>query len=272
MKFLLIILVVVSYTFNTVTHVVKINHVYADTTHIVDGNIGEWRDTAFSKDATTNISYAVDNTKEFFFVALKITDQRMQLKLMRLGMDMYIDTKGKHKEGMGIGFPVKNENTPTPQFNRNADGSSGGRPDFKAIRQQFAMNLFSVKLFGFDGVEDKTQGLAVEGSANVAFNWDDKDVMYVEYSIPLKFIGSEALLKGKKISVGWKINGVETSSTNNNEAVTSGSRLVAVPAGSSPSGGRSGSGRGFSPSSSSSGSFDNAMKEQSIWGKYDIKL
>lgn len=251
----------------------------ADTTHEVDGNLKEWSDSSFKKDAATNISYAIANTDTHLFVALKCTDQRIQLKLMRLGMQMYIDVKGKHREGMGVGFPVKNENIPVaPQQvgqgfggrNQDAqqDGQSRTKPDFKAMKQMFAMNLFTLNLFGFDGVEDKKQGLSQQGSINIAFSWDDNEVMYIEYSVPLSYINNNvAALKGKSLAIGWKINGMEMpSSFSSNTPSFSGAT------------GRAGGGRGGNSftqpggSNNNGNSYEAAIKEQSFWGKYDIKL
>jgi len=155
-------------SFSLISKAAVVNGIcHSDTTHEVDGDIKEWSDSSFIKDAVTNISYAFANNNTHLFVALKCTDPRMQLKLMRLGMQLYIDVKGKHKEGMGVGFPVKNENAPqgggfgggggSRNQGEQQEGQGRGKPDFKAMRQMFGMNMFSLSLFGFDGIEDKNK-------------------------------------------------------------------------------------------------------------------
>ncbi len=84
--------------------------------HVLDGSTTEWPDDRFEMDKGTNIKYAVDNNAENLFLALIIPDFRTQMKMMRLGMNLYIDMKGKKKENRGIEFPVK----------RDDGGYSGG--------------------------------------------------------------------------------------------------------------------------------------------------
>jgi hypothetical protein len=97
--------------------------------------------------------------------------------------------------------------------------------------------------------------------------------MYVEYAIPVKLVSSSSI-NGKKISIGWKINGFDPSASAPTATSTS---LVGVPAGSGPpsGGGRGGGmrGGGVSPTGAGQGKFapGGALPEQSIWAKYDIK-
>jgi hypothetical protein len=75
--------------------------------HILDGTTTEWPDSLFENDKETNISYAVDNDAASLYIAMEIPDFPEQMKLMRMGMKLFIDLKGKKKENMGIEFPVK---------------------------------------------------------------------------------------------------------------------------------------------------------------------
>ncbi|MBS1626248.1 MAG: hypothetical protein JSR09_11405 [Bacteroidetes bacterium] len=260
-KLVLVLMAVFSFA---IINSVKANNkfFYIDTTHEVDGNIKEWKDSSFIKDAATNISYAIANTGSQLYVALKCTDQRIQVKIMQLGMQMYINEKGKHRESMGIGFPIKNSNEgASQQSGRNLDNV---KHNPQSIRQMFAMNLFSMNLFGFDGIDDKKQGLSIEGSVNIAFSWDDNNVMYIEYGIPLSYINSNVTgLNGKSIAIGWKLNGIESQSYTVMPSIGGGGRA-----------GRGGGGsRGdFNTSSGNRNNLENMMKEQIFWDKYDIKF
>ena len=132
---------------------------------------------------------------------------------------------------------------------------------------RYALNLFALKLFGFnDEAEPAKQGLTLEGSANIAFNWDSSDVMYVEYKIPLSILDNGSLNQ-KIISIGWKLNGMDAP-----QLTSTISGLVAVPS----SGSRPINNRAPTTNSTtnrpSQQDMENFMKEQNFWIKYTINL
>lgn len=241
--------------------------------HQLDGSMNEWPNEKFETNKETNISYAIDNDAENLFVAMRVPDFGAQMKMMRQGMNLYIDLKGKKKEGRGIEFPVKRENGFSGGgFGNRQDNDRESSPEkraeqMKAVRSAMALNLLSMKVFGFDNNEPKEQGLKMDNTANIAFNWDSSNVMFVEYAIPLKMLDEKiSSLNQKNISLGWKINGVDnpTSSDNNfgNNPTSSGGGR----------GGSRGGGLNHSPGSETNklkqDNFDSRMKEQSFWAKY----
>ncbi len=253
---------------------------YADTSHIIhilDGSTVEWPDTIFQTDKETLIHYAVDNDAQHLFLALRIADFRTQMKLMRQGMNLYIDLKGKKKEGRGIEFPVKREGEEgfsgggfnSQQRNQQDQGGNGQRGSFdkKAIRGSMALHMFAMKLFGFKDGEPTSQGLQIEGTANIAFSWDSSDVMHIEYFIPINLLGDASSLKEKMISIGWKINGVDLPSGNSAGFSNSGGGGRQSRGGGGGFSGRSGGG-----SAPSREDMEKMAREQSFWTKYIFKM
>lgn len=243
--------------------------------HRHDGITNEWPVDKFSSDKEAGIQYALDNDAENLYMALIITSQPEQMKLMSMGMSMFIDMKAKHKTNRGVEFPVKKEtgSMPMPQ-------PGGQEPDPKRIRMFLGRNLIALKLFGFTDGEPTEQNLETDGSVRIAFYWDSLDVMQIEYLIPLNMLETDiALLNQKLISIGWKINGVETtgstSSSNSSGSVRTG--IVGVPVG--PGGISRGSIPTTGPGNNRPGSskftqsdMDKMMKEQEIWTKYTFTI
>ena len=269
---------------NTIT---KTKKAIADTgiiNHVLDGTVSEWPDDKFETDKGTNIKYAVDNNSENLFLALTIPDFRTQMKMMRLGMNLFIDMKGKKKENRGIEFPVKRddggfsgERSDDQRNNRDENDQNNGqprKPDMKAIRSAMALNLLYMKLFGFTYGDLVQQGIQTDGSAQISFTWDSSNVMYIEYEIPLKMLNENvASLNQKNISIGWKINGVEIPSSTSSSFGTS--SFGNNSSGGSGRGGRSGGGftRGGGGSGGNSSNFSQSDREkmtepQSFWTKY----
>ena len=137
--------------------------------------------------------------------------------------------------------------------------------------------MIFLKTFGFDDLEDKSQLITVQDGINIAFDWDEANTLFIEYKVPLSYLGGKAALAGKTVSIGWKILGDEDRLVSS----AAGANIVSIPgSGSSAVGGRSaggGSGRrgGSSPAdavssdlSTGSGPAGIRSKEQSFWTKY----
>lgn len=251
--------------------------------HVLDGSTDEWSPEKFETDKETNIKYAVDNDADNLYIAMYVPDFRMQMKMMRQGMNLYIDLKGKKKENRGIEFPVKRDFTDYSGGFSNQQGNQSGQTDNdrqegfdkKAMRSSMALSLIFMKMFGFGEDEPKNQGLLTDGSANISFQWDSSDVMHIEYQVPLKLLDeSVASLNQKNISIGWKVNGIEAPSSSSSTSSSFG--------GASGGGGRSGGGRSSGStfgggSTTSSQNFSQSgrekmMEAEDFWTKYTIAI
>src|SRR5258706_10458035 len=103
------VIALISFPFNPSPHFYT-NQTICDTAiinHVLDASIDEWPAEKFEQDKETNIKYAIDNDAQHLYIAMVIPAFSTQLKMMRQGMDLYIDLKGKKKQGRGIEFPVK---------------------------------------------------------------------------------------------------------------------------------------------------------------------
>src|SRR5689334_17186550 len=110
--------------------------------HVLDGQVSEWPVDRFHLSDDSTIEYAVDNDDKNFYIAMSIPDYAMQNKIMRNGMELYIDTKGKKKESKGVEFPIKGETGNTapgvPQTNSPASPDNQPKLDRKTARNVMA--------------------------------------------------------------------------------------------------------------------------------------
>jgi hypothetical protein len=275
-------LILIILSFKIPGHSKKISAPDADTAiiHLLDGLVNEWPIEKFEEDKSTSIKYSVDNDAQNLYVAMIIPQFPTQMKMMRQGMELFIDLKGKKKEARGIEFPVRSETTGFsggPGFtNTNQSTSQQTKEnserviDKAAIRSRYALNLFALKLFGFnDDAEPAKQGLTMEGSANIGFSWDSSDVMYVEYTIPFAIL-DKGSLNQKIISIGWKLNGMDASGSG--VPVASTSRVVSSSAGSRNIGRSGPTTTNSMVNGPSQQDREAIMKEQYIWTKYTINF
>lgn len=168
-------------------------------THVADGDISEWAPGKFETDPETKVQYAVDHDANNVFVVMKITEKPMQVRATMGGMKMFLDTRGKKKEGTGIEFPVRR---------RTATALSENEAEARATMEG---SMLVLKLFGFDDVPDRTQFIGEEGSdVKAAYKWDAQNNLCIEYMFPTSFLGKQSSIKDKPLSVGWKINEMKT--------------------------------------------------------------
>ena len=249
-----------------------------DTTinHVLDGKLNEWPAQKFESDPASEFKYAIDNDKQNLYLVLTIPTLREQMKIMQQGMHLYLDPKGKKKEGKGIEFPVKRDQSAadmlTSYRNQENENTAQETPEqrktaMRAMRAEMALTLSSMKVFGFSEDKSEEQGLVMPGSANIAFAWDSTDAMNIEYRIPLSFFAG-ASPDEKDISVGWKVNGFQFSSGHSGESSGGGGRH----GGGGYGGGRHGGGDygGHGDATSQQGA-ENMMKDQNVWTKYTFK-
>lgn len=237
----------------------------AQTKHAIDGNLDEWKNVAFTTDDDTQLSYAVDNDQQSLYVAIKVRPMPMQMKMSRNGMSMFIDVKGKKREGLAINYPATFINA---SGGERPPMGEDGKPDMKAMQERMAALMGFYKTVGFeDSKEDQLLQIAQEGQGIlIGGGWDDSSALIIEYAIPFSTLGGDKLA-GKQIALGWKINAPQMQSGG---SFTPSSTSVRKP-GASTKGGNVSAGIPNVGGPSGGGRGGDFMKEQLVWTKYDVK-
>ncbi len=218
--------------------------------HRIDGLVNEWPASGFSMEDDTKIRFMADHDSLNLYIVVSVPDRALQMKMSRMGMKLFIDLKGKKKEGMGIEFPIKKD---SPGFSMQP--GSGINPQ-EEMKRAMIMAMIQLKLFGFGEEEPFAQQLELPGSAHIATDWDTSGTLNIEYRVPLNLLGKKSSLDQKTISLGWRINSVEVSSTSTPPTIGTATTSTR--------------GRPTSPRNSkiNQAEIDRIMKEQKFWTKY----
>ncbi len=71
----------------------------------VDGKATEWTIPLQYYDNDTKLNYVISNDDSNLYYCFRITDDKEQMRVMRVGMQFWIDTTGKNQQQVGIQFP-----------------------------------------------------------------------------------------------------------------------------------------------------------------------
>jgi hypothetical protein len=237
--------------------------------HSTDAVLDDWDPSAFDIHEASGIRMAADNDTEKLYIALYITNKDVQKRVMLGGMQLFIDTKAKKKEGTFIEFPVQKTPQELAQYFsvKTAEQSSS---DVQTFREQMAGSMLFLKKTGFKGQQYDTelQPINTPNEIMVSFGWDDRSIMYIEYEIPFNKLGEKVSLVNKPLSVGIKLNAVN-SPTPSEQPMRTSTKVIAMPLSAGP------------PSSANFGTSTTGFRtnqpinkstfpEQSFWLKHQI--
>ncbi|MBC7864380.1 MAG: hypothetical protein IAF38_15495 [Bacteroidia bacterium] len=151
----------------------------------IDGKADEWKMPLRFYDPETNLNYSISNNAENLFVCVKIPDEQTQLKIMRSGMQLWIDTLGKTKKHVGLKYPLSS-------FERTGDeeAPSPFGPVAKTVMEKYRKMVkersTEMLLSGFIPPVGGMVYTKDSSGVSVCINWDATNSMIYEAVIPFK--------------------------------------------------------------------------------------
>jgi hypothetical protein len=154
-----------------------------------DGKIKEWPDPLRFYDEKSKLNYSISNDRQNLYLAMKISDEALKIKIIRGGMEFRIDTSGKKSFPIAFIFPIANEIVMEKHTRSEIppEKNHEGKPDHSSTNQKMLNHAEEVQLVGFKPPLEGTQSLlnnAVGISAAVSF--DNLGIMYYEAIIPFR--------------------------------------------------------------------------------------
>jgi hypothetical protein len=162
---------------------------------IADGNPQEWKIPLRFYDDKSKLSYAVTNDLENLYLCIRITDDASQVKVMRAGMQVWIDTSGSNKQVTGILFPQRviepPDATPQPVPAPGKRGSGRQSSGIMNLRNRFQKEYKEMLLTGFKPPIRGSVPLENDFGIRLGINWganrfDSSYIMIYEAVIPFK--------------------------------------------------------------------------------------
>jgi YD repeat-containing protein len=203
----------------------------------VDGNLKDWGDSLRYFDVETNIRYTFANDKDNLYFAVRINDRSEAIRILKAGITLSIDPKGKKKDAYSITFPINvqegNLSSPIQQNGINEVTQA----DRDELLRETITTLRGIKIEGFKDIEGDMITTSNTYGIQTAINYDTNGNLVCEEAVPLKFFHLDGRSKAEWL-FNVKINGIERPIQNKSSDSDAGGM------GSGGRGGRGGGGHG----------------------------
>ena len=219
---------------------------------VIDGDSKDWPSPYPNYDAKARVGYATSNDKHNLYVTMETGDEMTQMKILKQGMTVSIDTNGKKEGELNINYPLPNDNDPMDMSTHSGHNTSHfheeGQWGPKINKSAKEANQFTI-----DGFKECNGGYVVTQTNScgikVILRIDEYKEIVWEAVIPFKAIYDKDTITaadaGRPISVCFSVNRFkhpETKSSPDNNTGTGGMNSGMGGAGARGGGGSRGGG------------------------------
>ncbi|SFD82920.1 hypothetical protein SAMN05518672_103397 [Chitinophaga sp. CF118] len=224
-----------------------------------DGILNEWKTPLEYFDDKSHLAYEISNDSTNLYVAISTMDDATQVNIMRAGISLGVNIKGKKKINTAVTYPQIDGSVLFAQrrHNGNSAGGDNGDDNINGPSRQFRqrpgdvysrlepyMGKAGVK--GITGLPDGTVDVTQHRTGIAAALYLGKDTLNVELVIPLAKLGlTPAYAKMVAYSITVNQDNQYGGSGNNNRGGTRGGGMGGLGFGIGVGGGMGGIGTGF---------------------------
>lgn len=188
---------------------------------VIDGDCTDWPSPYPNYDAKAMVAYATSNDRENLYVTMQTGDALTQIKILKQGMTVSIDTGGRKDPGFNINFPLQNDDDLSELLMRG-DGQKGGGSTHlgRQFEQKLRKSAEGSTQFSLDGFGSCNGGFLVSQTTScgvkVKLSIDEYKQLVWEAVIPFKAIYDmdriNSSFSGKAISVCFAVKAFKSPS------------------------------------------------------------
>jgi hypothetical protein len=153
----------------------------------IDGKLSEWANPLRFYDQETGISYNITNDHNNLYFVCSISNEFLQTKILRSGLEFLIDTLGKKSFNVGIKYPIGNVSVTDikPDYQQTKE-RQGERPDRSAYKLKLLAQATEIQLTGFKQHLGKIIPLSAINNSGIfaAIDFNMNGIMNYEAVIP----------------------------------------------------------------------------------------
>ena len=208
---------------------------------VIDGDSKDWPSPYPNYDAASLVAYATSNDKYNLYITMESGDELVQMKVLKRGMVVSIDTGGKKDPQLHINYPLENDNDPLEMMKDDKSAYKSKHIDHQ-LDGKIDKNLREATQFSTEGFIECNGGYMISQPTpcgiKIRARIDEYKELVWEAVIPFKAIYGvdtiSAQYAGKPISVcfavkafknpGSKQPAENNSGMNNNMSARGGGR------------------------------------------------
>ncbi len=219
---------------------------------VIDGDNPDWPSPYPNYDAKAKIAYATSNDGRYIYLTVETGDELTQMKMLRAGMTVSIDTDGKKGDTYNINFPLESDNMPLEMPEPDGKQHAAMHTE-QQMRQQVKKGLEHTTQYSLSGFGSCDGGYSISQVApcgiKLAMKLNSYKELVWEAAIPVKAIFNRDSLNatdaGKTINMCVAVNAikppksapVENANNGMNQSMGSGGNRGGMGGGHMPTGG-----------------------------------
>ena len=173
----------------------------------IDGDIKDWGDSLHCYNAENNVRYGFAADKDNLFFAVKIEDRTEAIRILKAGLTLGFDPKGKKKGAFSITFPL-NTTSITPDLKIQPDNFAEiTQADRDELAREMITSLRGIKVEGFKDIEGDMITTSNTYGIKTVIGYDEKGNLVCEAAIALKLLHLDDRSKSDWL-YDIKVNGV----------------------------------------------------------------
>ena len=189
---------------------------------VIDGDNKDWPSPYPNYDSKAMVAYATSNDAKNLYITMETGDLLTQIKILKQGMTVSIDTGGHKEVGFKINYPMQSDN----DLLETLKDGSGLRNDShtRQLDQKLQKTAKESYQFSLDGFTDCMGGMATQKipcGVKVIVRMDEYKELVWEAVVPFKAILNKDSITtadaGKPISICFAIKGFKAPGAKNAE-------------------------------------------------------
>ena len=190
----------------------------------IDGDNKDWPSPYPNYDSKAKIAYATSNDRKYLYITMESGDELTQMKMLRAGMTVSIDTGGNKEAEFKVNYPLENDNSTL-----DIQLGDGQKESAMQAQKQIAKNIKkAIELanqFTLDGFAGSNGGYMVSQTVpcgiKLKARMDEYKEIVWEVAIPFKALYNKESLSatdaGRPISVCFAIKGLKSPKAKTSE-------------------------------------------------------
>lgn len=192
----------------------------------VDGDCTDWPSPYPNYDAKAKVAYATSNDAENLYITVQTGDPLTQIKMLKQGLSVAIDTSGHKDASFVINYPLQNADDLAELFAQTEAQNSGSPTLSRQFEQKLKKSLDGANQYALEGFGTCSGGYMISQEApcgiRIKAAIDEYKQLVWEAVIPIKALYGRSNISaadaGKSISVCYSIKGFKAPSTKSDNA------------------------------------------------------